>query len=91
MSNLSAPAMAICLPDTLPPEQQFFPGISRLPDKGFRSPRSQAVTALEKVLRYIPQNSHYELRPQFEQLILTCYLISEFLEEQRPGAGFYCA
>ena len=91
MSNLLEPAMAICLPDTLPPEQQFFFGISKLPDKGFHLLRSQVITALKNILRYIPQNIDDEFIAQFEQLILTCDLIPEFLEGQRPMAGFYCA
>ncbi|WP_157488465.1 hypothetical protein [Desulfobacter postgatei] len=39
MSNPTAPAMTICLPDLLPPEQQFLPGIRRAPDRAFRLTR----------------------------------------------------
>ncbi|WP_428161372.1 hypothetical protein [Desulfobacter sp.] len=39
MSNPTVPAMTICLPDLLPPEQQFFPGIRRAPDRAFRLTR----------------------------------------------------
>ncbi len=39
MSNPTAPAMTICLPDTLPPEQQVLSGIRRAPDRGFRLTR----------------------------------------------------
>ena len=75
MSNPPAPTMTICLPETLPPEQQFLPGIRRAPDRGFRLTRSQTAVALKNALRYIPATLHDALIP-------------EFLEELRTRAGF---
>lgn len=61
MNNSSAPAMTICLPDTLSSEQQFLPGIHRTLDRD----RSQNVVALKNALHYIPQNLHDKLIPEF--------------------------
>jgi len=78
MNNLSASVMPPCLPDTLPPEQQFLSGGSRSPDRGGRLIRSQTVTVLENALLCIPQNFHDELIP-------------EFLENLKTRAGVSCA
>ena len=71
MSNPSAPAMTICLPDTLPPATQFLPGVRRAPDRGFRLTRSQTKVALKNALRYIPATLHDELLPEFLEELRT--------------------
>ncbi len=58
-------AMKIRVDDTLPENEQFLPGIRRAPDRGFRLSRSQTETALKNALRYIPEQHHALLLPEF--------------------------
>ena len=65
MNHPTAPAMTIGLPDTLPPETQFVPGVRRAPDRGFRLTKAQTAVALKNALRYIPNHLHETLIPEF--------------------------
>jgi urocanate hydratase len=58
-------AMAIRLSDDLPDMPEFVPGIRRAPDRGFRLTKSQTRTALKNALRYIPEQHHAKLIPEF--------------------------
>ncbi|TKB27141.1 urocanate hydratase [Desulfopila sp. IMCC35006] len=60
-----AEVMRIRLDDELPEKQDFQPGIRRAPDRGFRLSRSQTETALKNALRYIPEQYHATLLPEF--------------------------
>ena len=55
------------LPDQLPPEPVFTPGIRRAPDRGCTLNREQTKIALKNALRYIPATLHEELAPEFLQ------------------------
>ncbi|MGW8193470.1 MAG: urocanate hydratase [Desulforhopalus sp.] len=69
-------AMQIRLDDDLPEKAQFKTGVRRAPDRGFRLTRNQTETALKNGLRYIPEQLHSELVP-------------EFLEELRSKGRIY--
>ncbi|MGB3209466.1 MAG: urocanate hydratase [Desulforhopalus sp.] len=60
-----ADVMKIRLDETLPQQEEFLQGIRRAPDRGFRLTRSQTVTALKNALRYIPEQHHQLLVPEF--------------------------
>ncbi len=63
-SNISQ-AMKIRLDDELPEKQPFLEGIRRAPARGFRLNRNQTTTALKNALRYIPEQHHATLVPEF--------------------------
>lgn len=64
-NNAITNAMTIKLGSQLPPYPQFVKGIRRAPDRGFRLNRAQAETALRNALRYVPEELHAELAPEF--------------------------
>ncbi len=71
MNNLDIyNAMQVKLDNKLPKMPDFMPGIRRAPDRGFRLTQTQTETALKNVLRYVPENLHETLAPEFmEELI----------------------
>jgi len=58
-------AMTIKLSDTLPPDPTFEPGIRRAPNRGLDLSKNEIVIALKNALRYIPENLHETLAPEF--------------------------
>ena len=60
-----AEAMHIKLDDELPEQERFLPTIRRAPDRGFRLNPKQTVLALQNALRYIPEEHHDTLLPEF--------------------------
>lgn len=63
-------AMNVKLDNKLPEMPEFIAGIRRAPDRGFRLTPSQTETALMNSLRYIPEELHEILAPEFmEELI----------------------
>ena len=67
----AAKAMTIRLDDELPRQKEFLEGIRRAPDRGFRLTPSQTMTALKNALRYIPEQHHHELIPEFLEELRT--------------------
>lgn len=63
--------MQITLGKILPPELVFEEGIRRAPDRGYRLTRAQTEIALKNALRYIPEELHAELAPEFLEELLT--------------------
>jgi urocanate hydratase len=57
--------MKIKLDGPLPQRPDFRPGIRRAPDRGFRLSRSQTAVALKNALRYVPEQHHAALIPEF--------------------------
>ncbi|MDE6173382.1 MAG: urocanate hydratase [Bacteroides sp.] len=57
--------MKITLSNTLPPYPTFVEGIRRAPDRGFTLSPTQTATALKNALRYIPEELHETLAPEF--------------------------
>ena len=64
-------AMKIHLDGPLPPMPVFRTGIRRAPDRGFRLSRSQTAVALKNALRYVPQQHHATLIPEFLEELRT--------------------
>ncbi|NLN47893.1 MAG: urocanate hydratase [Clostridiales bacterium] len=64
-------AMTIKLEGPLPEKAEFAEGIRRAPDRGFRLSQSQTETALKNSLRYIPEEHHEILAPEFLEELLT--------------------
>ncbi|NLA04241.1 MAG: urocanate hydratase, partial [Firmicutes bacterium] len=63
--------MTVKLNEALPEAPDFAPGIRRAPDRGFRLSRAQAKTALKNALRYLPENLHEKMAPEFLNELLT--------------------
>lgn len=57
--------IALSFPNGLPQRREFAPGIRRAPDRGRTLSESELVLALANALRYIPEEYHDELAPEF--------------------------
>ena len=64
-------AMRIKLDDVLPDMPKFEPGIRRAPDRGFRLTKEQTKIALRNALRYVPEQYHEQLIPEFLEELTT--------------------
>ncbi len=64
-------AMTIKLDNTLPEYPAFQEGIRRAPDRGFRLTPAQTKVALKNALRYVPEELHEVLAPEFLQELKT--------------------
>lgn len=58
-------AMTIKLDNHLPDMPNFKPGIRRAPSRGFRLTQAQTEIALKNALRYVPEELHKALAPEF--------------------------
>ena len=54
-----------------PDYPKFEKGIRRAPDRGFRLSASQAKIALKNALRYVPEELHEKLAPEFMEELVT--------------------
>ncbi len=73
-------AMQVRLSDELPPDPVFESRIRRAPDRGYTLSKSDAVVALKNALRYVPEQLHKRLAPEF---------LNELLERGRIYAYRY--
>lgn len=64
-------AMVIKLGNELPAAPIFAPGVRRAPDRGFRLTKEQTKTALKNALRYVPEELHETLAPEFLEELRT--------------------
>ncbi len=64
-------AMTIKLDATLPEYPKFEEGKRRAPDRGFRLTKSQTQLALRNALRYVPEELHEKLAPEFLEELKT--------------------
>lgn len=64
-------AMTIRLDEEYPEYPSFEEGIRRAPDRGFRLTKSQAKIALKNALRYVPEELHEKLAPEFMGELVT--------------------
>lgn len=64
-------AMTIKLDNTLPAYPEFVKGIRRAPDRGFKLTVDQTEIALKNALRYIPEELHETVVPEFLEELLT--------------------
>lgn len=63
--------MTIKLDDELPKMPDFVEGIRRAPDRGYRLTPAQTEIALKNALRYIPEEFHEEMAPEFLNELMT--------------------
>ena len=80
-------AMTIMLDDKLPQMPEFEPGIRRAPDRGFRLSKEQTQTALKNALRYVPENLHEQLAPEFMAELMQYGRIYAY--RYRPSGDMY--
>ncbi|TGE31842.1 urocanate hydratase [Desulfosporosinus sp. Sb-LF] len=64
-------AMTIKLKPELPEIQEFVEGIRRAPDRGFSLSQAQTKIALKNALRYVPEELHETLAPEFLEELRT--------------------
>lgn len=64
-------AMTIKLDNVLPEYPKFVEGIRRAPDRGFKLTPAQTEIALKNALRYIPEEFHGQLAPEFLEELMT--------------------
>ncbi len=64
-------AMTIKLDSQLPEIQEFMEGIRRAPDRGFSLTLAQTQIALKNALRYVPEEFHETLAPEFLEELRT--------------------
>ena len=63
--------MKFSLSNTLPEYPTFIEGIRRAPDRGYSLNREQTALALKNALRYIPEELHEQLAPEFLEELRT--------------------
>jgi urocanate hydratase len=72
MTNLDiSNAMTVKLSGELPRKKDFEPGIRRAPNRGFDLTENETVTALKNALRYVPEELHEALAPEFLEELRT--------------------
>ena len=64
-------AMTIKLDNELPAYPSFVEGVRRAPDRGFRLTPEQTKLALKNALRYVPEELHEKLAPEFLEELRT--------------------
>ena len=64
-------AMQVKLPAELPEKKEFKPGIRRAPKRKLNLDREEIKLALKNALRYIPEELHQELAPEFLDELMT--------------------
>ena len=64
-------AMTIKLDNELPEYPKFVEGIRRASDRGFKLTPAQTEVALKNALRYIPEEFHEQVAPEFLEELLT--------------------
>ena len=80
-------AMTIKLDNKLPEKKTFQEGIRRAPDRGFRLTKEQTKIALKNALRYVPEELHETLAPEFMEELKTYGRIYAY--RYRPEGRIY--
>lgn len=80
-------AMTICLDEEYPEYPKFEEGIRRAPDRGFRLTKAQSKIALQNALRYVPEELHEKLAPEFMEELVTYGRIYAY--RYRPEGRIY--
>lgn len=65
INKTASEAMKVKLDNKLPDYPTFKEGIRRAPDRGFRLSTEQTKLALKNALRYVPEELHEKLAPEF--------------------------
>ena len=82
-----ANSMTIKLDAALPEYPAFQEGIRRAPDRGFRLTPEQTKVALKNALRYVPEELHETLAPEFLEELKTYGRIYAY--RYRPQGRIY--
>ena len=82
-----AEAIKIKLDNGLPEYLPFQEGIRRAPNRGFRLTQSQAEIALKNALRYVPEELHQVLAPEFMEELVTYGRVYAY--RYRPAGRLY--
>lgn len=82
-----ANAMTIKLDLGYPEMPKFEEGIRRAPDRGFRLTKEQTKIALKNALRYVPEELHEKLAPEFMEELTTYGRIYAY--RYRPEGRIY--
>ncbi|KJR49341.1 Urocanate hydratase [Desulfosporosinus sp. I2] len=80
-------AMTVKLDPELPEIQEFVEGIRRAPDRGFNLTLNQTKIALKNALRYVPEELHETLAPEFLEELQTRGRIYAY--RYRPAGRLY--
>ena len=80
-------AMTVKLDAELPEVQEFVEGIRRAPDRGFNLTLNQTKIALKNALRYVPEELHETLAPEFLEELQTRGRIYAY--RYRPAGRLY--
>ncbi|RNC28490.1 MAG: Urocanate hydratase [Candidatus Dichloromethanomonas elyunquensis] len=64
-------SMTVKLACELPPAPCFAEGVRRAPDRGFRLTQAQTEIALKNALRYLPEELHDKMAPEFMEELFT--------------------
>lgn len=80
-------AMKICLGSEYPEYPKFEDGVRRAPDRGFRLSKEQSKIALKNALRYVPEELHEKLAPEFMEELVTYGRIYAY--RYRPEGRIY--
>lgn len=80
-------AMEIKLDNTLPDYPEFEEGIRRAPNRGFHLTKDQTRTALKNALRYLPEELHEKVIPEFLEELRTRGRIYAY--RWRPAGKIY--
>ena len=63
--------MKLAISNQIPAYPKFAEGVRRSPDRGFKLSAQQTNVALKNALRYIPENLHAQLAPEFLEELRT--------------------
>lgn len=80
-------AMTIRLDNEYPEYPEFAEGIRRAPDRGFRLTKEQTKIALKNALRYVPEELHEKLAPEFMEELTSRGRIYAY--RYRPAGKIY--
>lgn len=86
-NNAISGAMTIKLDYDLPEYPAFAEGVRRAPDRGFRLTKEQTKIALKNALRYVPEELHEILAPEFMDELKTYGRIYAY--RYRPEGRIY--
>ncbi|PIE53921.1 MAG: urocanate hydratase [Dethiosulfovibrio peptidovorans] len=84
---VSGNAMTIKLGTDLPERAAFVEGIRRAPDRGWTLNKSETELALKNALRYVPEELHEALAPEFMEELRTTGRIYAY--RYRPAGRIY--
>ncbi|GAB4242698.1 MAG: urocanate hydratase [Thermoleophilia bacterium] len=71
LGRASGDVVTVGLPAELPRKKDFVPGVRRAPNRGYTLNTEDTVTAVKNALRYVPNELHEALAPEFLEELQT--------------------